>query len=198
MGKIYINILLLQPATRGWRRHFSFNYKLLCIFCTLIGRGKSKDLFLSVCRYVQYFNGLLSGHIKINNKPLFLHHVIMHGIPNFESKGGEHCAAAKWSKISFVFGVFSQNLFRVLLNRLLSFSEDLPGNATSLYIRNIVWKLVLYWLFCVLYRGNDEPVLTHYYCMYCSNVQGDSNTSICITIEPGLLLKGDILVTFSL
>lgn len=41
------------------------------------------------CRYVQYFNGLLSGHIKINNKPLFLHHVIMHGIPNFESKGGE-------------------------------------------------------------------------------------------------------------
>lgn len=27
-----------------------------------------------------------------------------------------------------------------------------------------------------------------------SNVQGDSQTSICITIEPGLLLKGDILV----
>ncbi|KAK5622890.1 hypothetical protein CRENBAI_023141 [Crenichthys baileyi] len=27
-----------------------------------------------------------------------------------------------------------------------------------------------------------------------SNVQGDSNTSICITIEPGLLLKGDILL----
>ncbi|GAA6087556.1 tensin-1 isoform X1 [Tachysurus ichikawai] len=61
-------------------------------------------------RYVQYFSGLLSGHIKINNKPLFLHHVIMHGIPNFESKGG------------------------------------------------------------------------------------DSQTSICITIEPGLLLKGDILL----
>lgn len=28
-----------------------------------------------------------------------------------------------------------------------------------------------------------------------SNVQGDSQTSICITIEPGLLLKGDILVS---
>ncbi|KAH0621265.1 hypothetical protein JD844_022364 [Phrynosoma platyrhinos] len=27
-----------------------------------------------------------------------------------------------------------------------------------------------------------------------SNVQGDSQTSICITIEPGLLLKGDILL----
>lgn len=43
-------------------------------------------------RYVEYFSGLLSGHIKINNKPLFLHHVIMHGIPNFESKGGERRA----------------------------------------------------------------------------------------------------------
>lgn len=30
--------------------------------------------------------------------------------------------------------------------------------------------------------------------VFCSNVQGDSQTSICITIEPGLLLKGDILV----
>ncbi len=32
----------------------------------------------------------------------------------------------------------------------------------------------------------------------CSNVQGDSQTSICITIEPGLLLKGDILVRMNL
>ncbi|NWI33077.1 TENS protein, partial [Sula dactylatra] len=39
-------------------------------------------------RYINYFSGLLSGSIKMNNKPLFLHHVIMHGIPNFESKGG--------------------------------------------------------------------------------------------------------------
>lgn len=28
-----------------------------------------------------------------------------------------------------------------------------------------------------------------------SNIPGDSQTSICITIEPGLLLKGDILVS---
>uniref|UniRef100_A0A671YI92 Uncharacterized protein n=1 Tax=Sparus aurata TaxID=8175 RepID=A0A671YI92_SPAAU len=72
-------------------------------------------------RYVQYFNGLLSGHIKINNKPLFLHHVIMHGIPNFESKGGEYL------------------------------------------LQNIVWTLLFQF-------------------------------HICITIEPGLLLKGDILL----
>ncbi|ETE67720.1 Tensin, partial [Ophiophagus hannah] len=81
-------------------------------------------------RYVHYFSGLLSGTIKMNNKPLFLHHVIMHGIPNFESKGG--CRP-----------------------------------------------------FLKIYQAM-QPVYT--------NVQGDSQTSICITIEPGLLLKGDILL----
>lgn len=49
-------------------------------------------LFFTGHRYVEYFSGLLSGQIKINNKPLFLHHVIMHGIPNFESKGGKQHA----------------------------------------------------------------------------------------------------------
>ncbi|XP_035381535.1 tensin isoform X3 [Electrophorus electricus] len=85
-------------------------------------------------RYVQYFAGLLSGHIKINNKPLFLHHVIMHGIPNFESKGG--CRP-----------------------------------------------------FLKIYQAMQPVYTSGIY-----NVQGDSETSICITIEPGLLLKGDILL----
>lgn len=31
-----------------------------------------------------------------------------------------------------------------------------------------------------------------------SNIPGDSQASICITIEPGLLLKGDILVSSTL
>ncbi|XDV36125.1 hypothetical protein PO909_005969 [Leuciscus waleckii] len=85
-------------------------------------------------RYVHYFAGLLSGHIKINNKPLFLHHVIMHGIPNFESKGG--------------------------CRPFLKIHQSMqPVYTSGIY-----------------------------------NVQGDSHTSICITIEPGLLLKGDILL----
>uniref|UniRef100_A0AAV2LEX4 Tensin n=1 Tax=Knipowitschia caucasica TaxID=637954 RepID=A0AAV2LEX4_KNICA len=88
----------------------------------------------SQIRYVRYFNGLLSGHIKINNKPLFLHHVIMHGIPNFEAKGG--CRP-----------------------------------------------------FLKIYQAMQPVYTSGIY-----NVQGDSNTSICITIEPGLLLKGDILL----
>uniref|UniRef100_A0A673GV07 Tensin-1-like n=1 Tax=Sinocyclocheilus rhinocerous TaxID=307959 RepID=A0A673GV07_9TELE len=85
-------------------------------------------------RYVRYFSGLLSGRIKINNKPLFLHHVIMHGIPNFESKGG--CRP-----------------------------------------------------FLKIYQAMQPVYTSGIY-----NVQGDSQTSICITIEPGLLLKGDILL----
>uniref|UniRef100_A0A8C5B4Z1 Tensin 1 n=1 Tax=Gadus morhua TaxID=8049 RepID=A0A8C5B4Z1_GADMO len=85
-------------------------------------------------RYVQYFSGLLSGNIKINNKPLFLHHVIMHGIPNFESQGG--CRP-----------------------------------------------------FLKIYQAMQPVYTSGIY-----NVQGDSQTSICITIEPGLLLKGDILL----
>nr|XP_023665686.1 tensin-like isoform X4 [Paramormyrops kingsleyae] len=85
-------------------------------------------------RYVQYFSGLLSGRIKINNKPLFLHHVIMHGIPDFESRGG--CRP-----------------------------------------------------FLKIYQAMQPIYTSGIY-----NVQGDSQTSICITIEPGLMLKGDILL----
>lgn len=85
-------------------------------------------------RYVHYFSGLLSGTIKMNNKPLFLHHVIMHGIPNFESQGG--CRP-----------------------------------------------------FLKIYQAMQPVYTSGIY-----NVQGDSQTSICITIEPGLLLKGDILL----
>lgn len=40
-----------------------------------------------------------------------------------------------------------------------------------------------------LHLSSCPPAVT-----LCSNVQGDSQTGICITIEPGLLLKGDILV----
>ncbi|KAE8581575.1 hypothetical protein XENTR_v10024840 [Xenopus tropicalis] len=85
-------------------------------------------------RYINYFSGLLSGAMKMNSKPLFLHHVIMHGIPNFESKGG--CRP-----------------------------------------------------FLKIYQAMQPVYTSGIY-----NVQGDSQTSICITIEPGLLLKGDILL----
>uniref|UniRef100_A0A674PK15 Tensin 3 n=1 Tax=Takifugu rubripes TaxID=31033 RepID=A0A674PK15_TAKRU len=38
-------------------------------------------------RYVWILNSLLSGSMKINASPLFLHCVILHGIPNFDTAG---------------------------------------------------------------------------------------------------------------
>ncbi|NWS00642.1 TENS3 protein, partial [Motacilla alba] len=40
-------------------------------------------------RYVQFLSGLLSGSVKMNAAPLFLHYVILHGIPNLDA--GEAC-----------------------------------------------------------------------------------------------------------
>ncbi|GFS81813.1 tensin-3 [Nephila pilipes] len=39
-------------------------------------------------RYVHYFAGLLSGAIRMNNNALYLHRVVIHGVPNFDSRGG--------------------------------------------------------------------------------------------------------------
>ncbi|XP_053485709.1 tensin-3 isoform X1 [Ictalurus furcatus] len=38
-------------------------------------------------RYVWILNSLLSGSMKMNASPLFLHCIILHGIPNFENSG---------------------------------------------------------------------------------------------------------------
>ncbi|XP_048367758.1 tensin-3 isoform X3 [Sphaerodactylus townsendi] len=38
-------------------------------------------------RYVQFLSGLLSGSVKMNTAPLFLHYVILHGIPSFDAGG---------------------------------------------------------------------------------------------------------------
>ncbi|KAM5203745.1 tensin-3 isoform 1-T1 [Hipposideros larvatus] len=38
-------------------------------------------------RYVQFLSGLLSGTVKMNAAPLFLHFVIVHGTPNFDAGG---------------------------------------------------------------------------------------------------------------
>ncbi|XP_008061296.1 tensin-3 [Carlito syrichta] len=38
-------------------------------------------------RYVHFLSGLLSGSVKMNASPLFLHFVILHGTPNFDTGG---------------------------------------------------------------------------------------------------------------
>lgn len=44
---------------------------------------------VSLCRYIYYFGGLLSGAIKMNSSPLFLHQVLIPTIPGFQEDGGE-------------------------------------------------------------------------------------------------------------
>ncbi|XP_071791346.1 uncharacterized protein [Asterias amurensis] len=39
-------------------------------------------------RYVNYFTGLLMRSIQVNSAPLFLHHVLIHGVPNYDVNGG--------------------------------------------------------------------------------------------------------------
>nr|XP_015814962.2 tensin-2 [Nothobranchius furzeri] len=39
-------------------------------------------------RYIYYFSGLLSGSIKMNNSPLFLHQILIPSLPNFQTGGG--------------------------------------------------------------------------------------------------------------
>ncbi|XP_075068771.1 tensin-3 isoform X2 [Mixophyes fleayi] len=41
----------------------------------------------SQIRYVNFLNGLLSGMEKMNATPLFLHYIILHAIPNFDTGG---------------------------------------------------------------------------------------------------------------
>lgn len=46
---------------------------------------------LCIFRYVQFLSGLLSGSVKMNTASLFLHYVILHGIPSFDAGGGKLC-----------------------------------------------------------------------------------------------------------
>uniref|UniRef100_A0A673A372 Tensin 2a n=1 Tax=Sphaeramia orbicularis TaxID=375764 RepID=A0A673A372_9TELE len=94
----------------------------------------SSSLQPSQNRYIYYFGGLLSGAIKMNSSPLFLHQVLIPSLPNFQGEGGT----------------------------LVLFLTYLTG-------------------------------LFMYLCL-CSNLQGTGGRRLCVTVEPALLLKGDIMV----
>lgn len=72
LGRAGCFLVSHQPHPGSWRA--------LC--------GSSKLAVLG--RYVQFLSGLLSGTVKMNASPLFLHFVILHGIPNFDTGGGEY------------------------------------------------------------------------------------------------------------
>ncbi|XP_027876239.1 tensin-3 isoform X4 [Xiphophorus couchianus] len=62
-------------------------------------------------RYVWILNSLLSGSMKINASPLFLHCVILHGIPNFETASRVCCPYIK--VYQGMQAVYSSGIYRI-------------------------------------------------------------------------------------
>uniref|UniRef100_A0A9R1SB25 Tensin 2a n=2 Tax=Cyprinus carpio TaxID=7962 RepID=A0A9R1SB25_CYPCA len=94
----------------------------------------SSSLQPSQNRYIYYFGGLLSGAIKMNSSPLFLHHVLIPTIPNFQEGGG-------------------------------------------------------FFPFLKIYQSMQLVYTSGIY-----DLQGSGSRRLIVTIEPALLLKGDIMV----
>uniref|UniRef100_A0A8C0IN68 Tensin 2 n=1 Tax=Chelonoidis abingdonii TaxID=106734 RepID=A0A8C0IN68_CHEAB len=86
-------------------------------------------------RYISYFSGLLSGTIKMNSNTLFLHHVLIPAIPNFEASGG-------------------------------------------------------YQPFLKIYQSMQLVYTSGIY-----SIPGPGPQKLCVTLEPALLLKGDVMVS---
>ncbi|RXM95879.1 Tensin-2 [Acipenser ruthenus] len=86
-------------------------------------------------RYIYYFGGLLSGAIKMNSSPLFLHQVLIPALPGFETQGGG------------------------------------------------------YFPFLKIYQSMQLVYTSGIY-----NMNGSAGRKLCVTIEPAMLVKGDIMV----
>ncbi|XP_016041536.2 tensin-2 isoform X4 [Erinaceus europaeus] len=86
-------------------------------------------------RYVSYFSGLLSGSIRMNSSPLFLHYVLMPVLPAFE-----------------------------------------PGKGFQPFLK--------------IYQSMQLVYTSGVY-----HISGPSPQQLCISLEPALLLKGDVMVT---
>ncbi|XP_017278380.1 tensin-2 isoform X2 [Kryptolebias marmoratus] len=94
----------------------------------------SSSLQPSQNRYIYYFSGLLSGSIKMNSSPLFLHQILVPSLPNFQTGGGFYPFLKLYQSLQLVY--------------------------TS---------------------GVYDP-------------QSSRARKLCVTLEPALLLKGDIMV----
>ncbi|XP_058529779.1 tensin-2 isoform X5 [Ochotona princeps] len=86
-------------------------------------------------RYISYFSGLLSGSIRMNSSPLFLHYVLVPMLPAFE-----------------------------------------PGTGFQPFLK--------------IYQSMQLVYTSGVY-----RIAGPGPPQICISLEPALLLKGDVMVT---
>jgi len=86
-------------------------------------------------RYISYFSGLLSGSIRMNSSPLFLHYVLVPVLPAFE-----------------------------------------PGTGFQPFLK--------------IYQSMQLVYTSGIY-----HIAGPGPQQLCISLEPALLLKGDVMVT---
>uniref|UniRef100_A0A8C9J1B5 Tensin-2 n=1 Tax=Piliocolobus tephrosceles TaxID=591936 RepID=A0A8C9J1B5_9PRIM len=86
-------------------------------------------------RYISYFSGLLSGSIRMNSSPLFLHYVLVPTLPAFE-----------------------------------------PGTGFQPFLK--------------IYQSMQLVYTSGVY-----HIAGPGPQQLCISLEPALLLKGDVMVT---
>ncbi|XP_067552768.1 tensin-2 isoform X1 [Pseudorca crassidens] len=95
----------------------------------------ASELQPSQRRYISYFSGLLSGSIRMNSSPLFLHYVLVPMLPAFE-----------------------------------------PGTGFQPFLK--------------IYQSMQLVYTSGIY-----HVAGPGPQQLCISLEPALLLKGDVMVT---
>lgn len=78
--------------------HVFSSHILWCCSCTSVTfcchHIISSPLFF---RYIYYFGGLLSGTIKMNSSPLFLHQILIPSLPNFQAGGGQFYTNLCWN-----------------------------------------------------------------------------------------------------
>ncbi|KAF3856049.1 hypothetical protein F7725_016772 [Dissostichus mawsoni] len=127
----------------------------------------SSSLQPSQNRYIFYFGGLLSGTIKMNSSPLFLQQILIPSLPNFQTGGGG----------CLCLGVGCS----VLTLRLICLPLFNPADTFFDWLNvcfELLWPFVL---LCVCVCVLSDP-------------QSSRARKLCVTMEPALLLKGDIMV----
>lgn len=91
---------------------------------------------LSILRYIYYFSGLLSGTIKMNSSPLFLHQILIPSLPNFQAGGGEFFTQTCTARGSCVFELLTKLCVRIC--RFLPLPENLPVSTAGLHLGRLV------------------------------------------------------------
>uniref|UniRef100_A0A3P8S530 Tensin 2a n=1 Tax=Amphiprion percula TaxID=161767 RepID=A0A3P8S530_AMPPE len=71
----------------------------------------SSSLQPSQNRYIYYFGGLLSGTIKMNSSPLFLHQILIPSLPNFQAGGGYYPFLKIYQSLQLVYTSGQANAF---------------------------------------------------------------------------------------